>query len=470
MASIATFTLLPSYFTRSRAMALAVVNCGFGVGFVAGPPLINFLLREFGFKGSAMIVGATMLHICAAGLVFRPTRTVEEGDGAELYLSKGNDIFENISFVGSMSTFHDFWKSYSSIGPAATGGVCKSMEALNSTRTRQKVDSFNSVTNQNVSKSTRSIGGQKAKATVLLPTAEEGDEATPLTTCHEEKDNSFTTTRNWDVAPNKRPAFTTTENEDCMHPSVSGAPKATRDPADDDFVPEVNFRARSVSQTRRIGNTTTVSVTNGSSKYKTSPLVNADNPPEPDVEKGAVGKLKCPDFCGLTFILALIALSFYYMGVSVVNVLIPALARERHLSAEHSSIVLNVVGATDIASMILMAFVLDSSRFAAYSTIIYGGFIVYFGVVVLLLGLVEQFPLITLFAGLQSLVKETIYCQLSGFVADVFGLETMTHVYGIFLGSMGISSVSWIFISGEIPLMFQEPALWGAVCNIHTFC
>ena len=45
-----------------------------GVGSLASPPLIFLLLKQYGFTGMFLILGACSLHICVAGALFRPLK------------------------------------------------------------------------------------------------------------------------------------------------------------------------------------------------------------------------------------------------------------------------------------------------------------------------------------------------------------------------------------------------------------
>ncbi|XP_050714540.1 monocarboxylate transporter 13-like [Eriocheir sinensis] len=64
---------IPSfYFKRKRGMASSFVLCGVNVGGFAGPPLVAYLLREYGFRGATLITAAITLHVCFSATVFHP--------------------------------------------------------------------------------------------------------------------------------------------------------------------------------------------------------------------------------------------------------------------------------------------------------------------------------------------------------------------------------------------------------------
>merc|ERR1719289_361233 len=51
-------------------MGLAVAGTGFGG--IALPPLWTYLLEEYFFRGTLLIIGAFMLHLCFVGTLYRP--------------------------------------------------------------------------------------------------------------------------------------------------------------------------------------------------------------------------------------------------------------------------------------------------------------------------------------------------------------------------------------------------------------
>lgn len=64
---------IPSfYFKRKRGRANAFVLCGSNVGGFAGPPLVAYLVSEYGFRGATLITAAITLHVCISATVFHP--------------------------------------------------------------------------------------------------------------------------------------------------------------------------------------------------------------------------------------------------------------------------------------------------------------------------------------------------------------------------------------------------------------
>ena len=61
------------YFEKRRALANGIAVAGGGVGNFAAPPLIRYLLQEFGLDGTLLVLGGLMLNVCVCGLLLRPT-------------------------------------------------------------------------------------------------------------------------------------------------------------------------------------------------------------------------------------------------------------------------------------------------------------------------------------------------------------------------------------------------------------
>jgi len=58
--------LLGQFFCKRRGLANGIATCGTGIGLIAFPPLTNFLLNEFAYFGTCLILSAILLN----GLVF----------------------------------------------------------------------------------------------------------------------------------------------------------------------------------------------------------------------------------------------------------------------------------------------------------------------------------------------------------------------------------------------------------------
>ncbi|XP_064615201.1 monocarboxylate transporter 9-like [Liolophura sinensis] len=102
--------IVARYFFKRRTIALGIATgCG-GLGSFAFPPLLRYLLDEFGWRGTLLICGGICLNVCVAGAIMRPPskedlsneNVKEETDDrkCEKRTDKGRDvlIFKNLSY------------------------------------------------------------------------------------------------------------------------------------------------------------------------------------------------------------------------------------------------------------------------------------------------------------------------------------------------------------------------------------
>ncbi|XP_075722136.1 monocarboxylate transporter 13-like [Rhipicephalus microplus] len=84
------FTLLPaivcvtSYFDRRRSLATGITVCGSGVGTFVMAPLIQALLRNYGWKGTLIICSGLSLQGVVAGSLMRPVGGPSSSDSDSL--------------------------------------------------------------------------------------------------------------------------------------------------------------------------------------------------------------------------------------------------------------------------------------------------------------------------------------------------------------------------------------------------
>lgn len=60
------------YFERYRSLATGIAVCGSGFGTVIFSPLIDYLITEFGWRGTMVILSAIVLNCIIFGIMFRP--------------------------------------------------------------------------------------------------------------------------------------------------------------------------------------------------------------------------------------------------------------------------------------------------------------------------------------------------------------------------------------------------------------
>ncbi|KAI5619217.1 monocarboxylate transporter 6-like, partial [Silurus asotus] len=67
-------TMVGYYFVRRRAFASALSSTGTALGLSTLPLLANFLLEQFGWRGSFLVLGGVVLNCCVCGAVMRPLK------------------------------------------------------------------------------------------------------------------------------------------------------------------------------------------------------------------------------------------------------------------------------------------------------------------------------------------------------------------------------------------------------------
>ncbi|KAK7097702.1 uncharacterized protein [Littorina saxatilis] len=65
--------LIGAYFKQRRSLALSLAKCGASIGNMAVPPLVSFLLQEYGLSGTLLLYGGICLNSIPAALLLRPT-------------------------------------------------------------------------------------------------------------------------------------------------------------------------------------------------------------------------------------------------------------------------------------------------------------------------------------------------------------------------------------------------------------
>ena len=54
--------LVGAYFKRHRSLALSLAKCGASIGNITVPPLVTFLLQEYGLAGTLLLYGGVCLN------------------------------------------------------------------------------------------------------------------------------------------------------------------------------------------------------------------------------------------------------------------------------------------------------------------------------------------------------------------------------------------------------------------------
>lgn len=95
------------YFTKRRALANGICVSGTAAGSFIFPILIEYLIQNFGFDGTILILGAGMLHVCVSATLYRPldlncnldsVKTIKNDNSGN---SSSNTTITNTTFLGT---------------------------------------------------------------------------------------------------------------------------------------------------------------------------------------------------------------------------------------------------------------------------------------------------------------------------------------------------------------------------------
>ncbi|KAK4310758.1 hypothetical protein Pmani_017697 [Petrolisthes manimaculis] len=84
------FFIVPLYFDRYRGTSNMIMHAGVGGGQILAPHFARWLQDHYGYRGATLILGAVMLHGCAAAALFHPVewhqkpRQKEQVEGSEV--------------------------------------------------------------------------------------------------------------------------------------------------------------------------------------------------------------------------------------------------------------------------------------------------------------------------------------------------------------------------------------------------
>uniref|UniRef100_UPI0035900E59 monocarboxylate transporter 12-B-like n=1 Tax=Myxine glutinosa TaxID=7769 RepID=UPI0035900E59 len=72
-----TLALIGLFFEERRAFAIGLATTGYGVGTFVLPPISQFLIETFGWRGAMIILGGIVTHICVTAALFQPPPSPE---------------------------------------------------------------------------------------------------------------------------------------------------------------------------------------------------------------------------------------------------------------------------------------------------------------------------------------------------------------------------------------------------------
>ncbi|XP_071801429.1 uncharacterized protein, partial [Asterias amurensis] len=99
------FVSLGMYFNKRLKLAFGLAATGVAIGQLVFPPLYNYLIDKYGWRGSMMILAAVTFHSVAAGALIRPlkTRKVKGSSKNKRLSTKSNNIKLEETHFGNLN-------------------------------------------------------------------------------------------------------------------------------------------------------------------------------------------------------------------------------------------------------------------------------------------------------------------------------------------------------------------------------
>ena len=151
----------------------------------------------------------------------------------------------------------------------------------------------------------------------------------------------------------------------------------------------------------------------------------------------------------LMFYFFLASLAFFSSCTSCVQVLILGLAEEHQITSSRHDMILSTMAIVETISLIPIGLMLDLPRVKPFRQYVYCGFLMLYGLCIGLMAFFEEMTSFTTIAALQAVMKESLFCQITAIIVDLFGMEVMPTIYGMSIGVMGVSYLSWPIIVGK---------------------
>lgn len=102
---VAAVVIVAYYFDRRRSFATGLSVCGSGIGTFLFAPLTQFLLAEYGWRGTTLILAGLFLNLCVCGMLMRDLAwTVSRGGNRKKRKSRLNTASSADSFSAYSAT------------------------------------------------------------------------------------------------------------------------------------------------------------------------------------------------------------------------------------------------------------------------------------------------------------------------------------------------------------------------------
>jgi MCP family monocarboxylic acid transporter-like MFS transporter 9 len=106
---VAAVVIVAYYFDKRRSFATGISVCGSGIGTFLFPPLIQYLIEYYGWRGCTVILAGIMLNMCICGALMRDLewtthRAKQKRKRQRKAKENGNSSFDSFSITTSTNT------------------------------------------------------------------------------------------------------------------------------------------------------------------------------------------------------------------------------------------------------------------------------------------------------------------------------------------------------------------------------
>ena len=104
---IPSIAAIPQYFNKNRPLAIGLVVSGLGTGPIVFPPLIQYFLHEFGWRGALLMTAGLYTHTIIFALLLRPNNlmdaSVKSNGSVKVIEPEKKHVTKLLAFTGSLS-------------------------------------------------------------------------------------------------------------------------------------------------------------------------------------------------------------------------------------------------------------------------------------------------------------------------------------------------------------------------------
>ena len=150
-----------------------------------------------------------------------------------------------------------------------------------------------------------------------------------------------------------------------------------------------------------------------------------------------------------TFLVTALAFAAFRSAEAICSVYLPTLALERGFDTAGLNLTLSVVAIGDMLFVLPIGILLSVKRVKPYRRYIYASFVITIGLAVFGLGFATDLNFMLAIAGLYSLTRESLSCQMPAIALDIFGTENLASALGLLAGFAGVSCTIGVLLGGK---------------------